>query len=338
MDFHLVLPGLAWPGRCPELPALPALAALLGHAKPSWHPASAPEHRLAELFGASGRLPHAALRRAGESDQPTSAAAHWLCCDPVHLHFSRDTLLLSDASSLAIRAAEAAELIAGLNETFADIGHFEAPAPERWYVTLAEQPKPQFYPLADVAGRPVQLFMPEGEDIARWARLANEIEVWLYNHPVNAAREAAGLRTINGVWLWGAGAPNIPLQAPAQRIQADDPLSRGLAQFAGVSAEPADHYRSGSAFAVVDSLRTPALHGDWEAWRSALARLETEWFAPLLADFKAKRLRRIVIDAPGDKHSLRADIAASGLWKFWTKPRPLADLLATAPPPAPAQP
>lgn len=189
MQFHLVLPGLGWAiGPSAALPALPALAALLGHARHSWLPASAPETWLAARFGLeTSRLPYAGLRRAGEATPP-GADAHWLCVDPVHLHFAREHLLLADASMLAIRRDEADALIKGLNDTFADIGRFEAPTPERWYLALPDEPQPFFHPLADVNGRPVQLFMPEGNDIARWARLTNEIEVWLYNHPVNAAR------------------------------------------------------------------------------------------------------------------------------------------------------
>ena len=44
-----------------------------------------------------------------------------------------------------------------------------------------------------------------------------------------------------------------------------------------------------------------------------------------------KQVRRLVISAPGDKHSLQIEVEASGLWKFWRKPRPFAELLATAP-------
>lgn len=334
MQFHLVLPGLGWAaGPSAAQPELPALAALLGHAQHRWLPATAPEPWLAGRFGlASTRLPYAALRRAGEAT-PSRADTHWLCADPVHLRFAREHLILTDASTLAVRRDEADTLIAGLNETFADIGRFEAPTPERWYLALADEPQPFFHPLADVNGRPVQLFMPEGNDIARWARLSNEIEVWLYNHPVNAAREAAGQRTINGVWLWGAGPQGMPLKAPAPHVQADTPVTRGLAHQAGASLSPADRFRppAGDGFAHVDHLHLPALHHDADAWRAAIERIERDWFAPLLAALKAKRIRRLLISAPGDRHSLEISVEAGGFWKFWRKPRPLAALLATAP-------
>mgnify|MGYP007030620980 CR=1 FL=1 len=96
---------------------------------------------------------------------------------------------------------------------------------------------------------------------------------------------------------------------------------------------PADRFRphAEGGFAHVDSLHLPALRQDTSAWRAGLEALERDWFAPLLAALKAKRIRRLLISAPGDKHSLEIEVEAAGLWKFWRKPRPLAELLATAP-------
>jgi len=344
MQFHLVVPGLAWPtavfGKLPAQPRLTALPILLGHAGAAWQQPVALETWLAGEFGLSGtRLPYAQLRRLGEHTGGATGP-HWLCCDPGHLHFSRDRMLLADASGLSITRDEADTLMAGINETFADIGRFEAPSPDRWYVALAAEPKPFFHPIADVNGRPVQLFMPEGEDIGRWARLSCELEVWLYNHPVNAAREAAGQRTINGVWLWGAGPRDMPARSPASHIQADLPFARGLARHAGIDAEAADRYREqpGTTLAVVDSLQRPALHMDSAAWLAGVEQLDADWFTPLLAALKARRISQLRISAPGDKHFLNLDVSASGLWKFWRKPRPLAALLATAPQPKPQNP
>lgn len=343
MHFELTLPGLGWPSGPGPHPAhdlsLPALSTLLGFAHGTWAPRTTLDTLLAERFGIHGPLPHALLRRLGE-DSAAPSGGHWLCCDPVHLHFSRDTLLLADASGLAISRDEADALMEGLNTTFSDIGRFEAPAPDRWYVHLAEQPRPLFHALADVNGRPVQLFLPEGDDVTRWARLSNELEVWLYSHPINAAREEAGQRIINGIWLWGAGttAPVGPGNIVA--IQADQPFARGLARHAGIEPTSAERYRSplGPTLAVADTLQRPLLHLDRDAWRKALQNLESNWFAPLLADLKARKLSSLRINVTDDRYLLQLDIGASGLWKFWRKPRTLDALLASAPQPNPQTP
>jgi hypothetical protein len=339
MHFELILPGLDWPTGPGHHPAddlaLPALFRLLGFAEAAWMPRSTPETLLAERFGLTGCLPHARFRRLGERI-PAPADGHWLCCDPVHLHFSRDTLLLNDAGGLDITREEADALMDGLNKTFADIGHFEAPAPDRWYVRLAAEPQPVFHPLTDVNGRPVQLFLPEGEDVPRWARLSNELEVWLFSHPVNAAREERGQRTINGIWLWGNGATTASASRAFVTLQADQPFARGLACHMGLNPAAADHYRrpAGNGLALIDELQRPLLHLDREGWRHTLQTLESNWFAPLLADLKARKLDAVRISVPNDRHTLQLDVGSSGLWKFWRKPRTLGSVLATAPQPA----
>ncbi|MBL8454382.1 MAG: hypothetical protein JNK97_16730 [Zoogloea sp.] len=340
MQLELIIPGLSWlaaaPGRHPaHTQPLPALATLLGFARSRWAEPASTDTLLADALGLAGTVSHAVLRRSGEPGPGPTGGGHWLCCDPVHLHFARDTLLLADASGLAITRQEADTLMAGLNDTFADIGHFEAPAPDRWYVHLVEQPAPRFHPLADVNGRPVQLFLPEGEDISRWARLSNEIEVWLYSHPVNAAREETGQRKINGIWLWGAGPQQAPCTPRISRLQASQPYALGLARLAGLTPDTHGTYTTptGPALALLDTLQRPALHHDRDAWLHELRQLETHWFAPLLTDLKARRLDSVRIRVPDDRHLLEVDIAASGLWKFWRKPQPLDALLATAPQP-----
>ncbi|MDD3352865.1 hypothetical protein [Zoogloea sp.] len=336
MHFELILPGLNWPTGPGPHPAsrsgLPALGTLLGFASHRWDEQCTLEALLTRRFGMHGPIPHARLRRLGEMDG-TDAPGHWLCCDPVHLHFARDKLLLADASGLAITRVEADTLMAGLNETFGDIGQFEAPAPDRWYLRVAEAPVPRFHPIADVNGRPVQLFLPEGDDCPRWARLSNEIEVWLYNHPINEAREANGQRRINGIWLWGAGETDLRTRPPVQRILANAPYPRGLARHAGIASGTAEHFQPSpeTTLAVVDTLHRPLLHMTPDAWTAALETLEKDWFAPLLQALKAGQLKHLRITVPGDRHLLELEIGQRGLWKFWRKPQGLDALLATAP-------
>jgi hypothetical protein len=345
MQIHLVLPGLLWPAAAArnfarDLP-LPALSALLGHARVQFGPARAPELWLAERFGLESgapEVPLAALRRLGEVGLPPPApGASWLCADPVQLAFAREHLILSDAAGLALDADEAAALVAALNESFADLGHFEAGAPERWYLRLAAPTDARFALLSEVTNRPVALFLPEGPEAARWARTMNEAQIVLHNHPVNQAREAAGRPTANSLWLWGgggAGGTLPPLCAPAPRILAADPVARGLARAAGVEAgAPALPSGGEDSLIVLENLLSPAVGLELDRWREALLALEAAWFAPLLAALKARRITSLRISAPGDRATLDIALAAGQLWKFWRAPRNLEDLV-----PAPSTP
>ncbi len=339
MSIHLVLPGLVWPAaRTPALTAglaLPALEALLGHARVRNAPAEAADAWLMRAFGVSGdRLPVAPLRRMGEPDA-AEAPGEWLCADPVHLHFSREHLLLTDASALAITGEEAAALVSSLNDYLDEVepglGRFEAGAPDRWYLRLAAPARASFHALGEVVGRPVKHFLPEGEAARTWHRLINEVQVILHNHPVNRAREAAGRRPVNSIWPWGGGALPGKLGVPARAVQAESAMARGLARAAGLPlAAPAPVPAEGT-LVVLDPLLAPTLHLDLDAWREALAALEAEWFAPLLAALKARRLPGLRISAPGDRATLELDCTTRDLWKFWHRPRTLDSLIAPLP-------
>ncbi|HEX5126621.1 MAG TPA: hypothetical protein VFW00_07760, partial [Rhodocyclaceae bacterium] len=215
MPSVCVLPGLIWPSaeaaEALRGIALPGFATLLGHASLQQSPAISLESWLAEQFGLSSKPPFAALRLAGENnflgDTPPAldASENWLCADPVALQFSRQHLLLSDPATLDIQNDEALSIISALNETFADVGHFYAASMTRWYLRTSADIDVHFHALAQVIGRSVAHFQPEGRKQAFWAQVGNELQVFCHNHPVNTAREAAGKPPLNAIWLWGAG-------------------------------------------------------------------------------------------------------------------------------------
>lgn len=334
MQLHLVLPGLVWPSASASGFAAglrtPALESLLGHAHITRADTHGFESWLARLFGLSGDAPPlAALRRLGE-DSAAPASGEWLCADPVHLHFARERLLLSDAGELGITADEAARLVADINDFLADepgLGGFEAGAPTRWYLRLNAPAHARFVPLSDVVGRPVSHFLPEGEDARRWQRIGNDLQVFLHNHPINQALEAAGQRTINSLWLWGAGTLSVTPAAPAPCVLADDVLARGLARAAGVEpGAPALAPAGCDTLVVLGALHRPSLYLDVDTWRSRLLELEAQWFAPLAAALKMRRITTLRISAPGDRQCVALDIGAGDTWKFWRRPRHLETL------------
>jgi hypothetical protein len=350
MQIHLVLPGLLWPGASLMGPAagieLPALAGLLGVGQRRTGEFEPLDRQFARALGfplpaGEDPLPLAALRRLGESTPPSDADADWLCADPVNLSFAREHLLLNDFSADEPGADEVVALIDSLNDTFADLGRFEACTAARWYLRLTGPTRARLFPLHDVIGRPIRHFLPEGEDARRWQRTMNEVQVLLHHHPVNPAREAAGHRPVNSLWFWGAGrltggSPAPPLAA----VQSHEPLVRGIARAAGVEATPPD---LGTALrqdtvVVLDTLLEPARRLDLDAWRSNLAALERDWFAPLAAALRDRRLQGLTLTAPGDRSTLELVVRAGDRWKFWRKPLAFDLLLKSLTPAVPAFP
>lgn len=337
-----VIPGLVWPaplGAALEAIALPGLAAWLGRAQIARSTAQPYASWLARQFGLT-QPAWAALRWAGEVEQATHPA-HTLCADPVSLHFMRDAIVLRGPADLAITPAEATGLLATLNSEFADLGSFHAPQPERWYLHAKAATQTHFLPLADVLGRPVALFQPEGPDAAIWARTANELQIVLHNHPVNRQREERGQPLINALWFWGeAPAQAETLTAPAQTLIGDDPILRGLAQHAGANwqstaqAGPAGHGPSGHSWRLDTRLQEAALTGDFMGWLRGLEQLERELFAPLWQTWQQGSLKTLRLVAPSDKALLEAVLSPAQKLRFWRRSATGAQLRAILETPA----
>jgi hypothetical protein len=332
----LVVPGLIWPRQALAdlsggLP-LPAYSLLLGRGRLQHGPGTDATAMLAGSLGVAAPLPAAALRRLGFGQPPEDA--EWLCLDPVRLRFEERSLVLDDPRALSLDATEAAALAVALAPTFAALGEFDVLAPQAWNLRLSAT-SPGFAELGQALGRAV-VPLPAKPAYAAWRQALNEAQMVLHAHPVNKAREAAGKPQVNSLWPWGGGRLPAVAACHHDQVWSADPVVRGLAQLQRIDAAalPSAYAAGGrkSILASFDELAAPALLGDALAWRDALARLESDWLAPVLAAMRSGRLDRLRLLAPGERNSVELVVGRSDLWKFWRKPRPLADAFATANP------
>lgn len=335
MKLTLIVPGLVWPEPqdtaelARDLP-LPALATLLGRGTRTQQPQKYSE-LTAVTFGLSGCAP---ARLAAEADGLETAGRNWLMAEPSHLRVDRDRALLADTGILAIAQDEADALIASLNQLFEPDGiTFYAPAPNRWYAGLAAPSKAEFTPLCDVVGEDVNRHLPKGENGLIWSRFLNELQMLLYTHPVNDAREAQGVPTINTVWFWGEGEQLQP-RTSAELVLADDPLWRRYAHGAGVAVDSSPFALDGllgeagqakQVIVLLDAAHAPAQYRDAWGWREALKQLEAHWFTPLLAALKARQVSELELVCHGEG-GFKLTVRPADLWKFWRGAKPLATL------------
>ena len=336
MRLTLLVPELIWPepGDTQTLAdlAAPAFRWLDGHADLARSTAISWEKSLLEQFAVAD-AGSAAFRRLGE-DGSAPDDGHWLCADPVHLRFHHERIVLADAGAFDIDAAEAEALVGALNSEFADIGVFHAATPRRWYLRLHAAVDHVAAPLSAVAGRRMDSDLSDKTSpLHRWL---NEVQMFLHLHPVNAARAAAGKPAINSLWLWGNGPAPTPAAGP-DAVFADDPLARGLARAAGITAQalPA---KAGAVLdsgaqrplVVIDTLLPNVLYENPEGWRQAFARLDTEWLAPIHGRL-GKTVKNLVVVAPTIYGRLHWTLAAGARWKFWKSgrtPQQVAQALA----------
>ncbi|MFA7239024.1 MAG: hypothetical protein WC091_02855 [Sulfuricellaceae bacterium] len=311
------------PDLFPQDLRLPALDALLAHGNPLAEPEGDMESWLCRAFDVERQADWPVAPFSLLADGGVPGSDYWLRVDPVSVRLMRNRLVLFAGNDIAPGAEEASALCAALTRHFsAENLHFSAPHPRRWYLRLPVAPKLHTHPPAQVSGRDIRHFMPGGADSAGFHKLLNEAQMLLHAHPLNEAREAAGLPPINSIWPWGGGILPDAVACPYVRVFADDAPTRGLALKAGAicHALPPDadaclQAGSGDLLVVLDALRSTAREDQ-------LARLEADWFAPLKLALRRGVIRRLSLIAPGASAITlgRLDLLVpAGIGKLWRR-------------------
>jgi hypothetical protein len=224
--------------------------------------------------GADGRLPWAAQAAAADGIDVGDLA--WGLLTPSHWHLGTEQVSLIDPAGLMLDAATSKALFAAVQELFTSQGWLLAwGAPLRWYAaheSLAELPCAS---LDRVIGRNVDRWLGHDPGLRTLRRLQSEVQMLLYGHPLNEAREAQGLLPVNSFWLSGCG-----------------------------MGQPA----TGVAPQVDDRLRAPALAGDWAGWAQAWETLDEGPIRALLAEPQV----RAALTLCGDRTAWRLEPASAG--------------------------
>jgi hypothetical protein len=303
----------------------PALEQIVARGHPSTTDCSNTAAWLCESVGVRKQLdwPAAPISLQGEGGDP--GRSFWLCANPVHLQVQRDQLVLTPPALLSISQAESQFLIETLNRHFSADGLvFVAFDPRRWYLRMPSFPDLHTIALDDAIGHDINHLLPSGHDRMHYHGLFNEVQMLLHAHPVNEAREEAGIALINSVWLWGGGTLPPAIRSPWTQIVGDLPLLRGLGHLAGL---PVTSVAAGPGFTVANDALVvlPAIDESDDIVRAGqLGRLDQEWIAPLLRRLRSGEIRRLEVATTCAGKGLRWSVDARDLWKFWKRPAPLA--------------
>jgi hypothetical protein len=281
----------------------------------------APEAWLFGRFGAQKQRDWPVAPYTLLADGGAPGSHFWMRADPVHLSVGRDSLAF-DGAALDVSRSEAEALVATLNRHFGETLAFDAPNPERWYVKFPGAPGLDTTAPSAARGTAIGDKLPSGPDAMRFRALMNEVQMLLYEHPVNAEREARGVPPVNSVWFWGGGTLTVPAARPFSIVLAEDPLARGLALAAGVPARRL----SGSAETILSALPAEGMALIvLDPPRSAT--LERDWFGPLLAALQGGRIGMLSLSLGGTDSFLEVETVRSDLRHFWRTRKPLQSYL-----------
>ncbi|WP_298601009.1 hypothetical protein [uncultured Limnohabitans sp.] len=245
------------------LPNLQALLALLQRQQvlqdAERTPLHLPHERLqAQALGwphETDTLPWAAWH---QSQQGAVSAAPQAWMTPCHWQIGMDQVVMADPSHLHLSDEESQQLLQAMQPFLQEDGlEVTWHSALRWHAQgkmLADVPAAS---LDRVIGQNVKHWMPEHPALRPLQRLQSEMQMLLYNHPVNDARDARRQHTVNAFWMHGAGTLPVGSQATAQSVT------------------------------VSEALRSSALHGDMQTWRKTWQTLDATAVADMLKHLKA---------------------------------------------------
>lgn len=147
-----------------------------------------------------------------------------------------------------------------------------------WFLTRREDWAVTTAPAMALPGLMLDEAPVEGEAAEEVKGLLREVRAILADHPVNAARRAAGRHAVDALWISGGGHEELFFPPTLIRsVASDDAAVRGWANAAGILIErigrdtgrwpEAPH---GDVVAVIEDLYPAWLARDWEAWARAL--------------------------------------------------------------------
>jgi hypothetical protein len=199
-----------------------------------------------------------------------------------HMHAT-----LSDPAALALTEAESRALLAIVQPYFETDGitlhYVSALGPGRW---LAEGELLRQLPTAAldrVLARNVDAWLPDAPQARPLRRLQNEVQMLLYTHPFNDAREIKRQLPVNSFWISGTG---------------DLPASPALADAAQISAPR--------------SLAQAVFKEDWAAYAQAWHALDADELAKLLARQRAGETVRLTLC--GERSAQTFESRRASLW------------------------
>jgi hypothetical protein len=309
--MHLLIPYASNPSdaadavlrdlKLPNLARLLAQLALVHRDDAPGDTLSPPHERAlaaaAGWHGADGCLPFGAHAAARDGIDVGTLAWGWVT--PTHWQVGRDQVILLDPEALQLRAEESRVAFDAVRELFESEGLRMAwGSTLRWYVAHDSLQGLACASLDRAIGRPIGHWLraeanpqPEARLIRR---LQSELQLLLYPHPLNEAREGRGELTLNSFWLSGCG-----------RLQP--------------SREP--------AATVEDALRAPVMAQDWAAWAEAWRTLDAHTLARALHALRDGQPVRLTLC--GERNAHTYETPATSAWQRWRR-----GWRATAPQPA----
>ena len=319
------------------LPRLPLLETLLARSRVTALPAAwrgwlAARSSSVSCQAASPAATVAAAWAARPISGPVPGQV-WLAT-PVHYFAGLDSVHLHPAGLLRLDSEEQRRLTADFTRVFADSPWQLRSFGQRELLLAGPAINASGADPAYFAGCDPSPGLPRGEGAATLRRLGAEMEMWLYEHPLNLERRGRGELPVTTLWLWGAnthsGATSPVRAAPparparAAQLYGRDTFAEALWRLQGATIQPLPESLDGVPIDTdADHIALLPLARP-EGLISALQQLEQHWLPGAWRALRRRRVARLTLLVGARSYQLRWPQLA----RLWRARRPWWETLA----------
>lgn len=201
-----------------------------------------------------------------------------------------------------------------------DINALLMPEGIRWYpisawsgyLSIPSAPALTLTPLPEALLMDQTDYFPRGADAAAWQRRLTELQMLLFEHPVNQARHARGSAPVNAIYLWAYQKNRTPRSVEADLVISDSAMIRGMV----ANTSQADVLKETGMPEVAQLLKYEQVHmvlthlfwlrrqGLIAEWQQFVLDFERRFLAEITKSIKSGLIEEVVLLA-GDGHAYR---------------------------------
>ncbi len=232
--------------------------------------------RLQDLPVTDGYIPWAA-QKATALALPNAQTTAWSFVTLCQCTVGMNDVQLQNPALLRVTEGESQTLLRDMQPYFAEDGltlHALANLPNTWLVSGKPLRDMRTASIDRVIGKNVDTWQTKGAESEKIHRLQNEMQMLLYTHKVNDARDREKLTNINSIWFHGSG--EWPQTNPNATISMPKVL-------------------------MPRSLANAAFEQDWQAWATAWEELDATLCADMLQ--RANSGESVCLTLCGQRHA-----------------------------------
>jgi hypothetical protein len=258
----------------------------------------------------------------------------FLIAEPTHLRPNRDQLLISEPELLQLNADESQNIIDEINQHFTDVLHVYYITESFWLIGLnldinsdvndvhggkhrdMNNPRSKWYPILDIIGGNIDDYLPSGGGAIQIIKLLNEVQMLLFNLPINHVRKSEGLLTVNSIWCWdkvlnNQGMPkshNVFTNANLHTSM-NIPIAGDITQ-----------YFSNDVLLILDDLYHPYCYQDTYSWVQKIIEYDQTVIKPLMSQLALGVIDKLCMIVPLMPHingTIRIQISKFDKYKIF---------------------